>query len=123
MDLVRSYFKDFEEFILKDRPLKISQKEKIFLDKILNGGGKKIFVSLHSKWKNKRLKDSVLERFLEKISEKYEVFYFFTYSSEKEKEISKRFFKKFYKNSFLLDKMSFSMVQYLDKMYRSCDIL
>lgn len=113
LDLVKKFFKDFEENILEDRSLKISLKDKIFLDKILNQKGKKIFVSLHSKWKNKRLKDTVLEKFLEKISKKYNVFYFFTYFNEKEKKISEKFFRKFSKNSCLLDKISLAKVQYL----------
>ena len=110
--LVSSFFKFPQEALISSPFLKISDKEKTEIDKVLleiSTKEKKLLIAPWSNWENKQLSFSCLVDFLTKIKKSYAPFFLFVWGNEEEKEKAVKLQMKL--GGLVLPKLTFSSLQ------------
>jgi heptosyltransferase-1 len=117
LGLVQEHCGDAGEWKAQEVRLKISQEEEQRLDKICREIGilkrLKLMVCFGSKWPNKRLESSALERFLKKIASRDAPFFVFIYAGEEEKVLADRLASLFKESSACVGDLSLPLWQAL----------
>jgi heptosyltransferase I len=112
LSLAASFFKEPIPDEKSHVTLKISEKEKIFLDSICPKRPS-VIVCPGSAWRNKQLTPETLSAFLELVKNHMQCHFLFVWGSQEEKELAMKLQKAFEGHSQVVEKMPLPMLQNL----------